>query len=256
VKSFARRLVIARSDSDEAIQSGLRPSQAAPWIASRNLSSDRARGSHRARAMGGPDFARVRWLAMTQSFAFSRRVFLIRARAMNKPVQKTTALRSSSECFGCGTTESLTIRHGATKQRTAIKGSRTPKGAISPTSALSCGARPAGRARLPAFHCGSCQGDVGPQGSASGHASGDSSGAHDLMDRQPGRRSCTSPRVLPAPSCHRPASTSRAGHSAGRVMPKPPGSRSDELLPAGTASRSAGRGHRPASLYESETNLF
>jgi hypothetical protein len=51
-----------------------------------------------------------------------------------------------------------------------------------------------------------------------------------------GRRPRASPRVLPAPSCHRPASTSRAGHSAGRVMPKPPGSKGDEPLPAGTAT--------------------
>jgi hypothetical protein len=46
-----------------------------------------------------------------------------------------------------------------------------------------CSARLTIRARLSAFHCGSRQGDVGPQGSASGHASGDLAGAHDPMDR-------------------------------------------------------------------------
>jgi hypothetical protein len=38
-----------------------------------------------------------------------------------------------------------------------------------------------------------------------------------------GEDRCASPRALPAPSCHRPASTSRAGPSAGRLMPGPPG---------------------------------
>ncbi|HTV29371.1 MAG TPA: hypothetical protein VMF32_16450, partial [Xanthobacteraceae bacterium] len=32
-----------------------------------------------------------------------------------------------------------------------------------------------------------------------------------------------------------PASTSRAGHSAGRLMPEPPESKGDEPSPAGTA---------------------
>jgi hypothetical protein len=77
-----------------------------------------------------------------------------------------------------------------------------------------------GRARLSAFHRGFDQGDFRrPRLSAPGHASGDSAGAHDPMDRQPGRRSCASPRVLPAPSCHRPAkhlARRHAGHSAGR----------------------------------------
>src|SRR5580698_7583413 len=46
--------------------------------------------------------------------------------------------------------------------------------------------------------------------------------------------------------------TSRAGPSAGRLMPRPPGSGSDEPPRAGTASRSAMRGHRITSLYVSE----
>ncbi len=41
-----------------------------------------------------------------------------------------------------------------------------------PTSALArCGARPAGRARLPAFHCGSRQGDYSSPRLSTGHAS-------------------------------------------------------------------------------------
>ena len=45
---------------------------------------------------------------------------------------------------------------------------------------------------------------------------------------------------LPCPS---PVSTSRAGPSAGRLMPEPPGSGADEAPPAGTALAPAARHH-------------
>ena len=45
-------------------------------------------------------------------------------------------------------------------------------------------------------------------------------------------------RVPRQPVWHFQRCTSRAGHSAGRLMPRPPGSGSDEPPPAGTASRS------------------
>ena len=59
-------------------------------------------------------------------------------------------------------------------------------------------------------------------------------------------------RVPRQPVWHFQRCTSRAGHSAGRLMPRPPGSGSDEPPPAGTASRSVLRGHRTTSLYASE----
>ena len=59
-------------------------------------------------------------------------------------------------------------------------------------------------------------------------------------------------RVPRQPVWHFQRCTSRAGHSAGRLMPRPPGSGSDEPPPAGTASRSVLRGHRITSLYASE----
>ena len=59
-------------------------------------------------------------------------------------------------------------------------------------------------------------------------------------------------RVPRQPVWHFQRCTSRAGRSAGRLMPRPPGSGSDEPPPAGTASRSALRGHRITSLYASE----
>ena len=54
------------------------------------------------------------------------------------------------------------------------------------------------------------------------------------------------------PLWHFQRCTSRAGPSAGRLMPRPPGSGSDEPPRAGTASRSAMQGHRITSLYASE----
>ena len=87
------------------------------------------------------------------------------------------------------------------------------------------------------------------QGSASGHASCDLAGAHDLMDRQPGRRPYALPRALSAPACPSPGFNTRSGHSAGRLMPKAARvARVMSLRPAGTALAPAGRHHPPASL--------
>ncbi len=71
-----------------------------------------------------------------------------------------------------------------------------------------------------------------------------------------GRRPCAAPRALPAPEKQEPVpvqrSTSRAGHSAGRMMPKPPGSQGDEPRPAGTALAPPTAVTRPASFTMSE----
>ena len=69
-----------------------------------------------------------------------------------------------------------------------------------------------------------------------------------LQARLPGT---WSERALPAFACPSPASTSRPGHNAGRLMPKPPGSSSDEPPPAGTASRSDQPGS-PADVLHGE----
>ncbi len=100
------------------------------------------------------------------------------------------------------------------------------------------------------------KGTAHPQGATQARASGDSAGACEPMDRQPGRVSHASPRALPAPSCHRPASTSRTGHSAGRLMPGPPERGSDKPPPAGTAPRSAGRSHPAGVLSVSEVGAL
>ncbi len=164
--------------------------------------------------------------------------------------------RPLSDDFGSGGPEpsrSGAARKPRTKER---KGSRTPKGASLSSALARRGARPAGRARLPAFHCGSCQGDCSSPRRNPGQSFLGLAGACEPMDRQPGQVSHASPRALPAPSCHRPASTSRTGHSAGRLMPGPPERGSDKPPPAGTAPRSAGRSHPAGVLSVSEVRLY
>src|SRR5580704_3101352 len=58
------------------------------------------------------------------------------------------------------------------------------------------------------------------------------------------------PSPVPVQGC-----TSHPGHRAGRLMPKPPGSASDEPPPAGTALAPASRRHRMTVLYVSEVRL-
>ncbi len=99
----------------------------------------------------------------------SRGAFFVRARAMTRRTARPSPhvdLRQSLS--GVERPKGITIGRG-TEERKEEKGSRTPKGAVSPTSALACGAAPSltlppgrereGAARLPAFHGGSCQGD-------------------------------------------------------------------------------------------------
>jgi hypothetical protein len=117
---------------------------------------------------------------------------------------------AGSITVGCGTRE----KNGKEERR-----QNAERRNFSPTSALARGAAPTfilprlrgrtkeGAARLPAFHCGSDQGDSRrPRLSASGHASRDSAGALDpVSPPQPGggdfaplrgcypRRTCLSP---------------------------------------------------------------
>ena len=174
---------------------------------------------------------------------------------MRKPSQKTSPQsRSSSDQSGSGEPGSsrseqrpITNKKEAERRQTQVS-----------LRTFRYGARLAKRARLSAFHCGSRQGrQLVPKAQRQANASCDSGGAHDPMDRQPGRRSYASPRALPAPSCLSPASTSRTGRSAGRMMPKPPGGKGDEPLPAGTATRSANRCQAAGVLHgEREAGAF
>ena len=97
------------------------------------------------------------------------------------------------------------------------------------------GARPAGRARLSAFHCGSCQGESfipEAQPRPCFLRLGGSAGSYGPPS---GEDLCAPPRALPAPACPSPASTSRTGHNAGRLMPEPPECGGDDT---------SARGHR------------
>jgi hypothetical protein len=72
-----------------------------------------------------------------------------------------------------------------------------------------------------------------------------------------GRRPCAVPRALPAPSCHRPVSTSHTGRYAGRLMPdaarvqkgRTPCPRAPHPLPPAIR-------HRLASLYGERVGGF
>src|SRR5208282_3341171 len=100
------------------------------------------------------------------------------------------------------------------------------------------------RARLTAFHRGTCCSEPTPQLSSRTRFLGLGRGARSRWFE----RSRAFQRALPAPSCPRPATKSQTGHRAGRAFSrKPPGSGGDEPPPAGTAlAPSAGvTGWRP-----------
>ncbi len=183
--------------------------------------------------------------------------FLTRIRAISTPVPKTSPhsrpLSDDPAVESRNHHDRVAARKPKTNERKKErKGSRTPKGAMSLAPHLQGAARV--RRDALAFRRSTAalaKGTAHPQGATQARASGDSAGACEPMDRQPGRVSHASPRALPAPSCHRPASTSRTGHSAGRLMPGPPERGSDKPPPAGTAPRSAGRSH-PAGVLVRE----
>ena len=100
---------------------------------------------------------------------------------------------------------------------------------------------PGGSARLSAFHRGSRQGDVGPQGSASGHVSRDQSGTSGpVRPPQPGSGDLA---LLHGRYPRRKEKNLSQSSEAPRapvivpadMMPKPPGNDADEASPAGTA---------------------
>ncbi len=112
----------------------------------------------------------------------------------------------SDEAIQGGLHEALDCFAGARNDGRNKKEAERRKAQTSNHRTLRCGAAPAGAARLLAFHRGSRQRDIGPQGSASGHASWDLAGAFDpVRAPQPGggdqatlhghypRRACPSP---------------------------------------------------------------
>jgi hypothetical protein len=103
---------------------------------------------------------------------------------------------------------------------------------------LRCGAAPAGAARLPAFHRGSCLRDFSSR----------------RLSVRPGFVGGGAVRgELPSPRrSHFQRCTSRAGHSAGRLMPELPGSEGDEPTARGHRTRPAEPGSPAGVLHRSE----
>jgi hypothetical protein len=100
-----------------------------------------------------------------------------------------------------------------------------------------CGARPAGRARLPAFHCGSRQGDFRRPRLSVRPCFLRTWPEHAILwTANRGEDRMLLHGRYPRRTCPSPVSTSRAGRCAGRMMPKPPGNKGDEPLLAGTAT--------------------
>src|SRR5208282_4771018 len=95
------------------------------------------------------------------------------------------------------------------------------------------------RARLTAFHRGTCCSEPTPQLSSRTRFLG---------------RGCR--RALPAVPYPSPATKSQTGHHAGRAFSrKPPGSGGDEPLPAGTAPAPSADVTRPTSLGRQDSRL-
>ncbi len=152
----------------------------------------------------------------------------VEAQLQRKP-ESLTKLRRRVDC------RIKSIKSGNDERK---KGSGTPTSAQSILRISRCGSHPAGCARLSAFHRGSCQRDcssprlslrpcfLGPGRSARSDTAAPTGGA------ETSRCSTGVTRAAPVPVQR---STSRAGHSAGRMMPEPPGSQGDEPRPAGTA---------------------
>jgi hypothetical protein len=88
-----------------------------------------------------------------------------------------------------------------TLQKNKNKAGGTPADANSTSAPYGCGSAPAGAARLPAFHRGSCGSEPTPP-------FGSRRASWDAAER----------RWLAAPACPSPAIDSQAGHNAGRAF--------------------------------------
>ena len=134
--------------------------------------------------------------------------------------------------------------------------SGTPTSVITILRVLRRGARLAKRARLSAFHRGSRQRDYSSQrpGVRPCFLGLSRSARSGTAAPTGGRRPHAAPRALPAPSCPSPASTSRAGHSAGRHDAQAARERSVSFRPRAPHSLRIGEYPRPkASVVERDS---
>jgi hypothetical protein len=180
-------------------------------------------------------------------------LFWWRPESLLQGSQKTTPPpRPSSDQSGCGEPDHHD-QERRTNERTdgrtgKIKGSRTPRSPGLP--AAPCGtARTLRRARWPLGvpRSALARGTAGPQGSAPGHASGDSAGAsgHSLaFRRRPRRISAGVTRAVLSPSSEHLTRRSLCRQDDARSRPS---ATVTKPSPASTEPRSASRSHRLAS---------
>jgi hypothetical protein len=158
--------------------------------------------------------------------------------------------------------DSFRLASGKSRKRNAEKRCST-------TAAPHGAARALRRARLSAFHHGTCGRDRTPPLSSS-HATswvlvrsarpdGSKDGAHRNARRETDSRSpCVTRGRYPRLTVpvHRDCTRSPVMMPSGRVLPKPPESQGDEPSPAGTALAPSAGVTRPASWYVSEIRGF
>ena len=142
---------------------------------------------------------------------------------LQKPAESPNQLRHRMDCrIKSGNDERKKRKRNAGRRSVSCparkrRAGRATERRLAPPSAC-------GRARLPAFHHGSRQRDFRPKGSAPGQASWDSAGSARSSTAAPtgGRRPCAVATGVTRPEKPVPVQrrTSRAGRSAGRLMPE------------------------------------
>ena len=146
------------------------------------LRRDQNRAVARAASVGGPHAGRG-----AGKRSRSRGAIFVRARVLCPTMLLTASPLALFPGFPCA------------RPRLQTKGKRNAERRVVNTRALRARGAPCGGARLSASHRGSCQRDSWSPRLCTRPCFGRQSGALDPMDRQPGRGSCASPRVLPAP---------------------------------------------------------
>ena len=182
----------------------------------------------------------------------SRGAFRARVFASSVARIARSVIRDRRFGFNAGSRISLRSIRATNKEREAER----RQASITILRVLRRGARLAKRARLSAFHRGSRQRDYSSQrlGVRPCFLGLSRSARSGTAAPTGGRRPHAAPRVLPAPSCPSPASTSRAGHSAGRHDAQAARERSVSFRPRAPHSLRIGEYPRPkASVVERDS---
>ena len=177
-------------------------------------------------------------------FSRSRGAIFVRARVLCPTMLLTASPLALFPEFPCA--------HPGRKQR----GSGTPRDASSQPAPCGHGAPLAGALASRRPTAALARGTAGPQGSAPGHASGDSPERSILWTANRGEDRARLHGCYPRRTNPRTVSTSRAGHNAGRLMPDAARERVTNP-PAGTAlAPSQGVSPRRTSLRKARWSSF